>query len=342
MHQSADVVAFSSTATNLVAGDTNAVSDVFEKDLGSGAISRLSVNSSGVQGNGSSGSPVVGPSVTVFLSDATNLVDGDTNGVGDGFLRAPTASLTLRVTNTGFDGGGESADASISDAGRYVAFSSNSENLVAGDTNNSVDIFLLDLNGLSMSRISVTDGEGQSNGNSFSPSVSADGRYVAFGSIATNLVTGDTNGVQDVFVRDHLGGSTRRVSVSTAGVQGNGISYDPQISADGRYVVFASAASTLVAGDTNGFADVFIRDLLTSQTTRISVNGSGQQGNGSSGLPAITDDGNLVVFSSNATNLVGGDTNGSADIFVKNRTTGVVEKGIAIWFLLAYSLQGCP
>jgi len=325
MHPSSDIVAFSSTATNLVADDTNAVSDVFYKNFTNGFISRLSVNGSNVQGNGSSGSPVVsGGSFVVFLSDATNLVEGDTNAVGDGFARW-AESITLRVTNTGFDGDGESLVASISDSGRYVVFNSTASNLVEGDTNGERDIFRLDLLDLTMLRVSVTNGGGQANGTAFYSSISADGRYVAFLSSASNLVTGDTNGASDVFVRDIVSGSTKRISVSTAGAQANNGSSPPAINASGRYVTFGSDATNLVVGDTNSLPDVFVHDLQTAQTTRVSVNNVGQQGNGFSGEPSISDDGNLVAFTSYATNLVTPDTNSSGDIFVRDRNAGTTE-----------------
>src|SRR5207247_2620109 len=143
---------------------------------------------------------------------------------------------------------------------------------------------------------------------SYRPSVSADGRYVAFESYATNLVPGDSNGVSDVFVRDTLTGMTACVSVNSSGVPGNGDSQRPVLSADGRYVVFMSLASNLVANDTNGTWDIFVRNLQSSSTTRASVDSGGTQGNGSSTFASISADGRFVAFESAATNLVSGDT----------------------------------
>src|SRR5262249_45043093 len=128
-------------------------------------------------------------------------------------------------------------------------------------------------------RISVSADGAQGNGSSFFVATSADGRYVAFESFAGNLVPGDTNGKADVFVRDRLTGSIERVSVSSSGVQGNGASGLPSISADGRYVVFESDADNLVPGDTNAATDVFVRDRVLGTTTRVSVSSSGAQGN---------------------------------------------------------------
>ena len=326
IHPSSDLVAFSSTATNLVTGDTNGVSDVFYKNFTNGFISRSSVSDAGVQGNGASGSPVVSSgSFVVFLSDATNLVDGDTNGVGDGFARL-SDSITLRVTNTGLDANFPSSSPSISSTGRYVIFASLASNLVEGDTNNSTDIFRFDLYGLQMMRVSVPNGGGHSNNGSSEASISADGRYVAFASQASNLVTGDSNVKADIFVRDIIGGTTKRVSVSSTGTQGNGDCIEPQISANGRFVAFSSSSTNLVVGDTNGQYDVFVHDLQTSQTTRVSVSSTGQQGSGSSGGPAMSDDGNFVAFQSAAPNLVSGDTNGRADVFVRNVSAASTER----------------
>jgi Tol biopolymer transport system component len=142
---------------------------------------------------------------------------------------------------------------------------------------------------------------------------------VAFISEASNLVPGDTNAVQDIFVRDTAKGRTTRVSVSSAGTQANDASYDPSISADGRYVAFRSYASTLVAGDTNGWGDIFVRDTAKGRTIRVSLSSEGGQGNLDSDWASISADGRYVAFSSEASNLVAGDTNETSDIFVRDR-----------------------
>jgi Tol biopolymer transport system component len=148
-------------------------------------------------------------------------------------------------------------------------------------------------------RVSVTSNGGQGNGDSSTPSISADGRYVAFGSTANNLVTGDTNGYGDNFVHDRQTGQTILTSVASNGTQGNDWSSGhPVISADGRYVAFSSNASNLVIGDTNGYADVFVHDLQSRQTTRVSVSSNGTQGNNDSWMPSISADGRYVIFPS--------------------------------------------
>jgi len=157
-------------------------------------------------------------------------------------------------------------------------------------------------------RVSVASDGTQSNHDSYNPSISADGRFVAFESEATNLVSGDTNNFRDIFVHDRQTGQTTRVSVASDGTQANGHSFDPSISADGRYVAFISLASNLVSGDTNDHQDIFVHDRQTGQTTRVSVASDGTQANDHSFDPSISADGRYVAFISFASNLVGGDT----------------------------------
>jgi Tol biopolymer transport system component len=151
------------------------------------------------------------------------------------------------------------------------------------------------------------------------PSISADGRYVAFHSTATNLVSGDTNALPDIFVRDRQTGTTYLLSRDSAGGEG---SAEPAISGDGRYVTFNSDATNLVSGDTNGAYDIFVRDRQTGTTTLVSRSSAGVVGDEGSAEPAISGDGRYVAFFSSATNLVSGDTNGVSDIFVRDRQTG--------------------
>ncbi|WP_232241265.1 hypothetical protein [Kutzneria sp. 744] len=162
--------------------------------------------------------------------------------------------------------------------------------------------------------VSVTVDGTPASGMSGRPAISTDGRFVAFSSSAKNLVRGDGNGVSDIFVRDRQNGATTRVSVSTAGVEGDGASGNPVISGDGRYVVFESLATNLVPGDTNGVQDIFERDLVTGKTTRVSGD-PWTQANGESADPAISQDGQTIVYDSLASNLASGDTNGVSDIF---------------------------
>ena len=207
-----------------------------------------------------------------------------------------------------------------------VAFVSKATNLVAGDSNNVADIFIHDGQTGATTRVSVSSAGDQANGASSDPAISTDGRYVAFVSAATNLVAGDTNGVRDVFVYDRQTGATMRVSVGAGGNQANAASSAPSVSADGRYVAFASLASNLVPGDTNSASDVFVRDRQTGVTTRASVNDSGLQGNNSSWEPSLSADGRYVAFTSQADNLITDDTDGTADVFVVDRQTAQITR----------------
>jgi Tol biopolymer transport system component len=254
---------------------------------------------------------------------ASNLVTGDTNGTRDVFVRDRTAGTTTRVSvrTGGTQANGHSVSASLSADGRYVAFASAASNLVTGDTNGASDVFLRDRTGGTTTRISVRTGGTSGNSASYLPSISGNGRYVGFVSDASNLVTGDTNRASDVFLRDRTAGTTTRVSVSSAGAQGNQMSYNPPaITYDGRYVGFVSDASNLVTGDTNRASDVFLRDRTAGTTTRVSVTNAGGQSTNMSGTPALSNDGRYVAFTSYASNLVGGDTNASWDAFVRMRS----------------------
>src|SRR5207249_1659148 len=170
-----------------------------------------------------------------------------------------------------------------------------------------------------MERVSVDSAGNQGNGDGTEVALSADGRFVAFTSAAPDLVAGDTNGATDVFVHDRQTAETRRVGVDSGGTQANGASTGVALSADGRFVAFTSAAPDLVAGDTNGAADVFVHDRQTGTTERVSVDSGGSQANGDSTDVALIADGRFVAFTSAAPDLVAGDTNGAADVFVHDR-----------------------
>jgi Tol biopolymer transport system component len=255
----------------------------------------------------------------VFQSFASNLVAGDTNGATDVFVRDRERGVTRRVSVSSRGQQAESAslDPVVSADGRFVVFQSFASNLVAGDTR-SADVFVRDRVAHVTRRVSVGRGGVQTNGKSRFPAISANGRYVAFSSFATNLVAGDTNGLQDVFVWDRVVQVTRRVSVGRDGAQANGYSYWPAISANGRYVAFNSDADNLVA-DPNRKDNVFVRDRVVKVTRRVSVGRDGAQGNGHSYSygQAISANGRYVAFDSYATNLVTGDTNSSVDVFLR-------------------------
>jgi len=320
-------VAFDSPATNLVSGDTNGVPDVFVHDRKTGQTTRVSVASDGTQGDCNSDFPSLSANgrYVAFDSCASNLVSGDSNGFVDTFVhdRATGQTTLVSVASDGTQGNDSSSShVSISDTGRYVAFQSFASNLVSGDTNNTLDVFVHDRQTGQTTRVSVASDGSQGNGLSAHPSLSANGRYVAFASSASNLVSGDTNGAEDVFVHDRKTGRTTLVSVASDGTQGNGESAFPSISDTGRYVAFFSSASNLVSGDTNFASDIFVHDRQTGQTTRVSVASDGTQANDGSGVLSLSANGRYVAFESVASNLVSGDTNNSQDIFVHDLKMG--------------------
>jgi Tol biopolymer transport system component len=339
-------VAFQSYATNLVRGDWNHFCesengnqnvncpDVFVADRETGAISRVSVSSDGTQGdNGSAheGSISADGRYVAFSSAASNLVGGDTNGTADVFVRDRQTGQTSRVSlaNGGTQGNRYSYWPSISADGRFVAFGSLASNLVPGDTNEVEDIFLHDRLTGETSRVSVAGDGTQGESHSYQPSISADGRFVAFYSESRRLVIDDSNGVDDVFVHDRLSGGLTRISVASDGTQANGHSYQPSISADGRYLAFSSDASNLVGDDTNGTYDIFLHDRQTQQTTRVSLASDGTQadsGNFGSHYPYLTADGRYLTFGSFASNLVEGDTNEVIDVFVRDLVSGETSR----------------
>jgi len=232
----------------------------------------------------------------------------------------------LSVSTDGMEGNGQSYNTSISADGRYVAFSSEADNLVSGDTNVETDVFVHDTQTGDTVRISVNSDGNESDGYCYRPCISADGRYVAFHSNASNLITGDTNGAWDVFIHDTQASTTTRVSVASDKAQGLDNSEYPSISADGRFVAFDSSANNLVDDDTNSARDIFVNDTLTGDTTRVSVASDTTQGNGASELSYVNADGRFIAFVSVASNLVAGDTNGTNDIFIHDIQTGETKR----------------
>jgi Tol biopolymer transport system component len=323
-------VAFESWANNLVTGDTNGYGDIFVHDTQTGETTRVSLDSSGGEANNNNFDPSISSDgrYVAFESLANNLVTGDTNGHSDIFVHDTQTGETTRVSvdSSGGEANDDSFDPFISSNGRYVAFLSYAINLVTGDTNGYGDIFVHDTQTGETARVSLDSSGGEANDDSGGPSISSDGRYVAFLSYAKNLVTGDTNGYGDVFVHDTQTGETTRVSLDSSGVETNDENGDPFISSDGRYVAFGSLANNLVIGDTNGYRDIFVHDTQTGETTRVSLDSSGGEANDENGGPSISSDGRYVAFVSYANNLVTGDTNGYRDIFVHDIQTGVTTR----------------
>jgi len=334
-------VAFVSRASTLVPGDTNGASDVFVRDRVAGTTERVSVDSRERQATGGEAGGVLDsnfgrPALSAdgryaaFVSSATNLVKGDRNNVPDVFVRDRMAGTTERVSVAGrkTEANGDSSNPAITPDGRFVAFSSFADNLVAGDTNFTSDVFVVDRSsGTPVPElVSLSNTGARAENSSDVPSISADGRYVAFASAADTLVPGDNDGASDVFVRDRVAGTTEGVSVAPTPSGFGNTSTSPAITPDGRFVAFSSWEPDLVPGDANNSFDIFVRDRGTGALERVSLNDAGVEGDDWSLGPAISSDGRLVAFSSLAKNLVAGDNNFDFDVFVRDRAAGTTVR----------------
>jgi Tol biopolymer transport system component len=327
-------VVFQSLADDLVANDGNDDYDVFVRDLQSGTTTLVSLNAEGTgSGNGGSFSPVISDNgrFVAYRSYAEDLVAMDANNEGDVFVRDLESGTTILVsanidgTNSG---NAFSTNPVISASGRYVAFVSGADDLVATDTNGSRDVFVRDLESGSTFLVSINkDGTDSGNGDSEDPVISADGRYVAYQSLASDLATTDSNNDYDVLVHDLQSGATCLLSVNKDETDsGAGSSRNPVMSADGRFVAFTSEADDLVALDANGWSDVFVREVRSRITTLVSVNKDGTNAGNDASLSAeISADGGVVAFLSNADNLVAADTNGMGDVFVRDLQSGTTS-----------------
>ena len=264
-----------------------------------------------------------------FLSNATNLVAGVTNGQFQVFQRDLATGVTALVS-VNRDGNGNNLDcnsASASDDGRLVAFDSLENHLVPDDSNGASDVFVRDLVANTTTLVSQRVPELPSSTprgiNSVSPgALSGDGRILVFTSLAQDLAPGDTNQAYDVFVRDLWKGTNSPVSVSTNGTAGNGSSRNAVISADGRFVTFISQATDLAPGVANPGDQLYVRDLQSGATSLLSTNASGQSGNGPSRNPSISADGRRIAFETLANDLTPGDANNASDVVVHDRSGG--------------------
>lgn len=329
-------VAFFSDATDLVVpNDRRPFRDVFVRDRENATTERISVAMGGGEANGNShpgglASPGISADgcLVVFSSEASNLVPDDDGQFEDVFIRDRCASTTRRIS-VATDGGnpnGRSNTPDITPDGRWIVFQSQASNLVDGDTNGASDIFLYDNESGELRRVSVADDGEQANSFSITPSISHDGRSVAFASMASNLVPGAANGFLQIYVRDLQENRNELASVNAAGVPGDSNSFCPDLNGDGSIVAFKFDGSNLVPGDTNGVPDVIVRDRANSVTERVSVDDDGIQGDGLSAHPAVSRDGRYVVFPSFAERFDPLDANRQSDIFVYDRETRTIAR----------------
>jgi Tol biopolymer transport system component len=325
-----DCIVFCSGSGSLVAGDTNGSCDIFVRTRSLGVTERVSVDSSGGEGNSDSGGlyrgdPAISAdgSVVAFTSDASNLVPGDFNRNYDVFVhdRRSGATECVSLAWTGGFANGVSGlwdGPAISADGRFVAFESRADNLVRDDTNSANDVFVRDRRLGTTERVSVSSSGLEADRDCYRPCISADGRFVAFTSDATNLIDGDRNGQTDVFVHDRRTGLTERVSVDLNGDEVNGPSYSTgngALSADGRIVVFETFMSDFESNASS--ADrVYARDRATGRTMCASVSSRGEPARDSAELATVSGDGEVVAFESDSDDLVSFDRNQAMDCFV--------------------------
>src|SRR5438874_169044 len=317
-------VVFSSSASNLVPGDTNNANDIFVRDRVANTTTRVSIALGGAEPNAGSSAPAISAdgNVVAYESDATNLVSGDSNGQRDVFVYDRSSGATTRasVSTGGTEGDAPSGQAALDADGSVVAFSSFADNLIPLDENFTSDIFVRERQTGTTTRVSVYTGDFEADGNSFHPALSADGRLVAFESDSFNLAWNDPDEGFDIYVFDRQAGAISSTSADDAGNLGNDTSVSPSISSDGRYVAYSTEATDIVPGDQNGVSDVILYDRQSGAANRLSVANSGNEADNESVLPSMSADGTLVAYQSLATNLVTGDTNRFNDIFVRDTT----------------------
>jgi TolB protein len=313
-------VAFASHADNFSGRDESLQVDVFVHDRTTRTTILVSRRPDGNGANGPSEAPSISANgrYIAFESDADNLSTGDNNSYRNVFVYDRDTRKTVLVSRTsgGIGANDHSGSASISADGRYVAFRSAADNLSAADDNGVVNVFVHDREKKKTFLISRTSGGAAADGDSTHPSISADGRVVAFRSLATNLSSADNDVVADVFAHDRETKKTTLVSRTSSGAGGDGVSYYPSVSANGRFVAFGSAADNLSTDDNNSFQNVFVHDRTTGATRLVSRTSSGIGADGLSYEPSISGNGRYVAFRSDADNLSGIDNNGVSNVFL--------------------------
>lgn len=316
-------VVFESQAGDIIPNDHQNFADIFVHDRQSGTVERVNLAPDGADTDDDSLLPAISSTgrYVVFTSQATNLVPTDSNHERDVFLvdRDTGETELVSIATDGMpgdvDSGGYGAGGGrVTGDGRYVVYGSFAATLVASDNNHKDDIFLRDRVNHTTERISVATDGTEGDDHSTYPAISEDGRYVVYYSSADNLVPDDVNDEADIFLRDRQTGVTTRISGGTGADEANRASRFPDISDDGRFVVYQSDANNLVPNDDNGSTDIFRYDIQTGETERISAPPAGEA-HGNSTMPAVDGTGSVVAFQSLADDLVTLDDNLSGDIF---------------------------
>jgi Tol biopolymer transport system component len=286
------------------------------------ALTLISTDSAGINGNGFSYAPVISADGTkvLFSSQSTNLVAGDTNFVADIFLKDLTTGQTTLISQDPFApyGLGAAVSASFSPDGTKILF-------VSGAFSGDMDIWIKDLATGADTLVSTSATGEANNSTSYGATFSPDGNKIAFFSSASNLVENDTNGREDLFIKDLTTGFVTRIALDVVNPDISGGFNKVTFSPDGTKLLLATDVDSLVAGDTNGAADIFVKDLVTGAVTLVSNNTAGTVGNSVNLDPVFSPDGNSVAFVSLASDLVAGDSNPGFDIFIKDLTTGITS-----------------
>jgi hypothetical protein len=328
-------VVFVSAASNLVPSGANGVNQVYVHDRLSGDTQRASVSSSGAIAETGCWAPAVSASgrYVVFTSNAKNLAQPVASwppSLSNVFLRDLSSGATAVVSvGASVQAANDSSDsASVSSDGRYVAFISYATNLTAPAGVGQAEVYLRDMVSGTTTRVSVPTNASFPNPNGWSSyvSISASGDWITFSCAASNLITGDVNSAEDIFLYSRLSGALTGITVDPLSLIGNGASTAPRVSDTGDFVTFTSSASNLTPGDNNNVSDVFVWERATDTFKRASRSAAGVSGNGASYSGSVSTDGVWASFSSTASNLVAGDTNGVSDVFRKNLTTGAIER----------------
>lgn len=301
-------VAFESTA-QLVAADTNSTSDIYLADRATGAVTLVSADSNGnAVGNSSDPAISADGKVVTFASSATTLASGFGGLVTNIFVRDLTSGAITPVSRTaaGTQPNDSSFRPSVSGDGQRVAFESLASNLVTGFGGQRFGVFVFDRPTTTTTAVAATAAGTGPNADAFNPALSADGRFVAFESTASDISTGFGGTISNVFVRDLTAGTTTVASVAATGGAADGGSFAPSLSADGRYVAFESFATDIAAGFGGTISNIFVRDLVNGTTVVASRNATGGQPNQSSDSATISGNGRYVAFLSTATDIASG------------------------------------
>ena len=319
-------VVFASEAANMGLVPGQPGREIYLRDMVLGTVELVSVSATGVYNYNASDSPVMTPDAryVAFESLSPNIVAGDTNGTWDVFVRDRLLGVTTRVS-VGPGGaqatGGPSWSPAISDDGRWVAFYSNGQGIVPGfGTLGANQVYLHDRQTGVTSAGSVDQAGGTPNAECRQPGLSADGRFLSFETLASDILPGDANGKTDVYVRDLLTNTVVRATLAPGGIEPNDNCGRSRISGDGRWVAFQTQSSNLLAAHPGTVNDVYVRDLVTGALSLASVSSSGVSvGTSNFTAPQISHDGRYVAFTSYLIN----STPGLLDVFVHDRVSGV-------------------